>query len=208
MKMNFVRALVAVAAFAATVSDANAAYVQNGEFNNPWGGGSYTPYGTGGNFGGWNVDSGSVDLIGGYWQSATVGGGSVDLDGDSPGAISQSLTTGTGTYKLTFSLSANPDNGLSTKSVRVSVADIVQDFSYTLTGANNHGNMNYSVHSIVFNAVGAVSLAFASLSNSGPYGPVISGVSVSAVPLPAALPMFLTSLLGFAGLRRRKAKPA
>ena len=177
MKKNLAVAVAAITLFFGVfTSNANASYVTDGEFNTPYAGGGFTTYGTGGNFGGWNVVSGSVDLIGGYWQSATLGGGSVDLDGNSPGAINQLITTGAGSYVLNFSLSGNPDAG---------------------TGPN----MNYLAESLAFNTSGPTTLSFQSLSDGGPFGPVVSGVSVSAVPLPAALPFFLTSLLGMFGFK-------
>lgn len=206
MKKNLVVAIAAIGLFfGAFTSNANAAYVQNGEFNNPWGGGSFTTYNAGGNFGGWNVDSGSVDLIGGYWQSATVGGGSVDMDGNRPGAISQTLTTGAGSYVLNFSLSGNPDAGTGIKGLRVSVGNVVQDFFYTITNANSRPNMNYLAQSLAFTATGPTTLTFASLTQGNSFfGAVVSGVSVSAVPLPAALPMFVMSLLGMFGFKKTR----
>ena len=74
--------------------------VTDGDFSSPSGGPTFTTYAAGSSFDGWSVTSGSVDLIGGYWQAPTPGGGSVDLDGNAPGAISQSIATGTGEYTL------------------------------------------------------------------------------------------------------------
>jgi hypothetical protein len=212
MKKTLAVAIAAVGLFlGAFTSNANA-YVVNGDFSNPWGG-SFTTYNAGGNFGGWNVDSGSVDLIGSFWQSATVGGGSVDMDGFfQAGAISQTLTTGAGNFVLNFSLSANSGSGVgTTRGVRVTVGDAVQDFFYTLTGANSTSNMNYIAQSLAFVTDGPTNLTFASLStDDGAWGAVVSGVSVSAVPLPAALPMLFTSLLGMFGFKnfRRKSQLA
>ena len=202
MKKNLAVAVAAITLFFGVfTSNANASYVTDGEFNTPYAGGGFTTYGTGGNFGGWNVVSGSVDLIGGYWQSATLGGGSVDLDGNSPGAINQLITTGAGSYVLNFSLSGNPDAGTGPKTVRVTVGNATHDFTYNISESNNHSNMNYLAESLAFNTSGPTTLSFQSLSDGGPFGPVVSGVSVSAVPLPAALPFFLTSLLGMFGFK-------
>ncbi len=185
MKKNLAVAVAAIALFfGAFTSNANASYVTDGEFNNPWGGGGFTTYGTGGNFGGWNVVSGSVDL-----------------DGNSPGAINQLITTGAGSYVLNFSLSGNPDAGNGPKTVRVTVGTATHNFTYNISGSNNHSNMNYLAESLAFNTSGPTTLTFQSLSDGGPFGPVVSGVSVSAVPLPAALPFFLTSLLGMFGFK-------
>src|SRR4051794_13237389 len=61
--------------------------------------------------GAWTVNSGSVDIIGTYWQPPIPGQGSLDLDGNSNGQISQALSglISGQTYALTFALSGNPD---------------------------------------------------------------------------------------------------
>jgi len=198
MKKSLGLALAASGLFLGLLtSNANASFVADGDFTAPSGGGSFVTYGVGA-MGPWNVTSGTVDLIGGYWQAPSFGGGSVDMDGNSPGSISQALSLGAGNYILHFSLSGNPDNGPSTKFLQVSVGNALQNFNYT-TGANTHSNMNYLNESLAFNTTGATNLTFSSLSTGGFYGAVIGKVSVSAVPLPAALPMFVLGLLGLFG---------
>src|ERR1700733_8007968 len=91
--------------------------VTNGNFSGQDPSQPYTTISSGGTFAtDWTVGTGNVDWIGSYWQSPTgVAGplnGSVDLDGTSPGSISQTITTVPNTfYDLTFSLSGNPDGG-------------------------------------------------------------------------------------------------
>jgi choice-of-anchor C domain-containing protein len=183
--------------------------VLDGDFSTPSGGTSFTTY-TGTGFGPWNLVSGSVDLIGGYWQAPTAGGGSVDLDGDHPGAISQSIFfANPGNYALTFSLSGNPDGGDHTKTVEASIGGVIQDFTF-VTGGNTGTSMNYVPENVVFtiSGVGSQTLLFRSLDASGAYGPVIGNVAINAVPLPPALPLFGAALLGIAGFafhRRRQA---
>src|SRR5271165_2494437 len=73
--------------------------VMDGDFGSPSGGSRYVTYHNGASIGPWLVGmppqdvhvTGSVDLVGGYWQAPTAGGGSVDLDGNNPGTISQTL---------------------------------------------------------------------------------------------------------------------
>ena len=166
-------------------------------------------------FGPWAVTSGSVDLVGGYWQSPsgpnppTGTNGSVDLDGDAPGAISQGilgLVDGK-TYTLTFWLSGNPDGPPMTKSVDVSIGSAIDDnFTYTI-GTNTHTDMMYNLESLTFTAGSTNTLLFASQDSASPYGPVIGGVSI-AIPEPATWAMMLLGFagLGFAGYR--KARPA
>jgi choice-of-anchor C domain-containing protein len=191
--------IVAMPAYAVIVTDGN--------FNSPWGGSSFTDYLSGSSFGGWTVTgTGSgpyggagVDLIGGYWQSPTgAGGGSVDLDGLAPGGISQALALTSGKkYELSFYLSGNPDGLPTTKTVDVSVGTLNQTYTYNI-GTNSHSNMQYALESATFIAGTSNTLAFSSLDGGGsPFGPVVGGVAVSAVPEPSTWAMML---LGFAGL--------
>jgi choice-of-anchor C domain-containing protein len=175
--------------------------VVDGDFNSPWGG-VYTTYYAGSSFGPWNVTSGSVDLIGSYWQSPTAGGGSVDMDGNSPGAIDQTLNLTAGTYVLTFDLSGNPDGAPVTKTLDVSVGSASEVFTYTLGPDNHENNMLYTPESLIFTATGPTTLTFASGDVDSPYGAAIGGVSVTAVPEPAAWSLMIAGL-GFigAGLR-------
>lgn len=183
----------------ASFTTANADYITDGDFSNPNGGSSFTTYSNGSSFGPWNVTSGTVDLIGGLWQSPTVGGGSVDLNGNAPGSISQAASTTAGNFLLTFSLSANPAGGLGLHTVQVSVGDAIQNFVFNVLPSQTFANMNYIVETLAFHTTGATTLSFASLDAASPYGPVVGGVSISAVPLPASAPLFVAALLAAAG---------
>jgi choice-of-anchor C domain-containing protein len=140
--------------------------------------------------GAWTVNSGSVDVIGTYWQPPVAGQGSLDLDGNSDGTISQTLSglvTGQ-TYALTFALSGNPDGSPTTKTVQVSINGQSETFTfnYQASGTTRPSPMNYVTESLTFtyNGTGNV-LSFASLDNpSSPFGPVLGDVSVAAVPSP------------------------
>ena len=169
--------------------------------------GSFGTYGTGSSFDNtWTVTSGSIDWIGNYWQAPVSGQGSVDLDGNSPGAMSTSLTTTIGTtYAVTFYLSGNPDGGPAQKSVTAAAGTGGNTFTYTI-GANTRDNMNYVIESFDFTAnADSTPLTFTSNDENSPYGPVIAGVSVSAapVPLPGALLLFGPGLVGLAAVKRR-----
>ena len=90
-----------VAAPAALAAPTN--FVTDGNFDSP-SGGYYTTYSLG-SLGPWTVTSGSVDLIGTYWQAPPSGGGSVDLDGYyAAGTISQSLSLTPGSIIQAFVL--------------------------------------------------------------------------------------------------------
>jgi choice-of-anchor C domain-containing protein len=200
----------------AAIGSASAAWAANvvidGDFNNS--NAVFSTISSGGSIGPWSVTSGSVDLVGGFWQSPsgpnppTGTNGSVDMDGLSPGAISQDISglTAGKTYTLTFSLSGNPDGPVSTKSLDVSIGSIAGDnFTYT-TGANTHSNMMYTLESLTFVAGASNTLSFASQeAATSPFGPVIGGVSI-AVPEASTWAMMLAGFAGlaFAGYRKTK----
>ncbi len=197
LRAKFLAASAILAMAVATQAHA-ATIIQDGNFNDPLAPGSFvptsSPFGTGNV---WTVTGGSVDLIGNYWQAPTLGGGSVDLDGNAQGGIQQIFNTTEGRYSLQFYLSANPDGGLGTKQVTVSVGGVNQDFFYTLTGANTHGNMGYALETLNFVSLGGpTTLSFQS-DTAGSFGGVIGGVEVSAIPEPATWTMLL---LGFGAI--------
>lgn len=197
----FVMSLTSVAARANIVLD--------GDFSNPYGGG-FTTYSASQSFGPWTVESGSVDLIGNYWQSPNgPSGGSVDLDGYyQAGSISQVLNVPTtGLYNLSFALAGNPDNGTGVKTVLVTLASASQTYSFTVTNADSHSNMGY-VYEFLPNISllsGQATLKFTSLDDaSSAFGPVIGDVNVSAVPEASTWAMMILGFLGIGFLAYRR----
>lgn len=146
---------------------------------------------------GWHVPAGkSVDLYSdgpNGWQ-ASDGHHSIDLDGNWPGAIEQTITTVSGElYLVAFDMSGNPDPNTgfppgwsAVKRVRVSATGATSsDFSYNITAkGNTHANMKYEMHTYAFHATGtSTTLAFTSLSPGGPgtgswWGPVLDNVRI------------------------------
>ncbi|HEY1925981.1 MAG TPA: choice-of-anchor C family protein [Caulobacteraceae bacterium] len=183
--------------------------VADGDFNTPYGGNAFKLFFSGSSFGPWTVTSGSVDLVGGYWQEPTPGVGSVDLDGNTNGSIDQSIATSAGdTYTLTFDLSGNPGGRAGTKTLEVSVGNVTQTFTYN-TAANSKKNMMYVPESLTFKATGpTTTLTFASLDHAhSAFGPVVADVAIDAVPEPAGWALLMLGLgtMG-AALRSRRSR--
>ena len=134
-------------------------------------------------------------------------GNSVDLNGDSPGTITQTFSVDPGTYTVGFYLSGNPDGNPSIKQLDASVQSLSGGtFSYTATINSNH-NLNYEFHSFDFTTAtgGSFNLIFSS-DIAGAYGPVIGDVTVSsAVPEPSTWAMMVIGFLGvgFIAYRRK-----
>jgi Protein of unknown function (DUF642)/PEP-CTERM motif len=159
---------------------------------------------------GWNV-GGTVDLIGSYW-TAQDGNNSIDLSGNGPATLSQTvngLAAGT-SYVVSFFISGNPDNQgntPATKTATLTLGGSSFPVSYTVIGSNSSSNMQWQQVSYTFLA--GSSSALLSLAGSpanGPYGLAVDNFSIAAaVPEPAS---WLMMILGFglvgAGLRRRR----
>ena len=157
---------------------------------------------------GWDVDSGSVDIIGTYWTSSD-GSQSLDLSGSNAGRISQGLvglTIGQ-EYTVSFDLAGNPTGGV--KDLRVSAAGTQSLYSFNTAGKTGAA-MGWATQTFVFIANAATAtLAFLSLTG-GSGGPALDNVSIAATPIPGALLLFGSALggMGFLGYRRKKLEVA
>ena len=202
----------------AAITSASAAWAANvvidGDFNNS--NATFSTISSGNSIGPWSVTSGSVDLVGGFWQSPsgpnppTGTNGSVDMNGLSTGGISQGISglTAGKTYTLTFWLSGNPDGPPATKSLDVSIGSLANDnFTYTI-GANTHSNMMYTMESVTFVAGGSNTLSFVSQNAASDFGPVIGGVSIATIPEASTWAMMLAGFAGLAFAAYRKTKGA
>jgi choice-of-anchor C domain-containing protein len=159
-----------------------------------------------------DAGSGSVDFIGALWQAPPGETTSVDLDGNNPGSISQTVTglTVGWTYTLNFYLSGNPDGPPATKVLMLLGGAIPNTFTYTLSG-NTYANMMYQLENATFTASTTSELIkFSSDDPAGTqaaWGPVVGGVHLA----PSGTPEPFTMALGLAGIglavrRRLKAK--
>lgn len=100
---------IALVVLLACVGTVSANLVTNGGFESPVAGYPWTTLYAGNGLTGWTIspDSGSIDLDHGGWQSHS-GAQSIDLAGDRPATISQTINTEVGkTYDLTFWLAGN-----------------------------------------------------------------------------------------------------
>jgi len=147
---------------------------------------TFDTYYAGRTFGNWYVESGSVDHISErYWQAAD-GRQSVDLGGNSDGAISQYLiTTPLHSYLLIFALSGNPETGICTYMGPIKRMEIwwgstlVDTLAFDTTGHSNW-SMGWGYHQYKITATDAITkLMFKSL-NSNCHGPVLDMVSVQS----------------------------
>lgn len=197
-----------------------ATIVQDGDFTNP--AVSSTGYETfyasptagqaGPSMGAWTVDSGSVDLVGNQvWQ--TPSGQTVDMDGFSPGSISQNLNIGPGRYQLTFDLAGNPQFQNGVKTLLVSAGSVSnQTYTFDTTNTSN-SNMGFVGETLNFNAGGPTTLTFASGDASGSEnGPVIADVAVTylgaAVPEPSTWAVMVLGVFGVGTMLRLARKSA
>ncbi|GAA4722726.1 choice-of-anchor C family protein [Sphingomonas lutea] len=201
--------LGAAAALAIAASPASAATLINGGFE----GGTFTqPYvtlssanSTYDDIYGWEVTGGTVEWIGSYWQPHT-GSKSLDLNGTSPGTISQNIadTVGGQSYAISFYASKNPDAGAPTRTGTISFGGQTQTFTYALS--NTLANMSWQLYTFYFTASGANTLlSFSGNATTGGccWGPALDDVSIAAVPEPEIWAMLLFGL-GAVGWQMRR----
>jgi choice-of-anchor C domain-containing protein len=101
-------AMLSVSPAARATTNASVTGIQDGDFESPVTSAPYQQINSGQSIGPWTVTSGSVDLIGSYWQ-AYSGVQSIDLNGCAPGTIDQSVGVTPGqSSTLTFAYAGNP----------------------------------------------------------------------------------------------------
>jgi choice-of-anchor C domain-containing protein len=188
---------MASAASAATV--ANESFETPGTFT-----GGFQTISAGGTIDAWTVDSGSVDLIYGYWD-AQNGRYSIDMSGNTAGSISQTISDliiGQ-SYRLAFYMAGNPDGGPTVKTLNASINGASGDFTFDKTGKSTT-NMGYVRKFLDFKATSTSALLSFTSKDAGAYGAALDNVSISEIPVPASAPLLLAGLGGLAMLRRRR----
>lgn len=202
--------LVAGLALASSVSGAaGAAVIANGSFEDGPAVGSFGTLGTGSNaIAGWTVSAGTIDYIGTYW-SAQDGARSVDLAGNSPGAISQTFATTIGQgYRISYWIGRNPDGGVNPRTGFIDVGGGRAQFLYS--GAGNRADMQWQLETFDFAATsGSTTLTFAAdpLTAGQFYGPALDNVSISSAPEPGTWALLILGF-GVMGAALRRARPA
>ncbi|MEU4338144.1 DUF642 domain-containing protein [Micromonospora lupini] len=165
---------------ALTASPAAAAVVFADGFENPAIAGDFTEYAAGQQFGPWTVTTGTVGLTR-DWEAAE-GDQSLDLNGFSPGAVARTLPTKLlTTYRVSYALAGNPDNGPLVATGRVTAnGQVIDSFSFDTTG-HTPSAMGYVYRTIYFtNVLSATTvLQFASTTQDA-FGPVIDDVRVES----------------------------
>lgn len=158
---------------------------------------------------GWDVITADVHYMGTFWE-ASDGIRSLDLDGliNSAGGVSQTFSTIAGTqYEVTFDMAGNYDNEPVIKPMSVSADGQSEIFEFDTAGRGPQ-NMGWTSLSWLFIADdSSATLEFQSLTTFKGWGPALDNVSVvavNAVPVPAALWLFGTALIGLAGIKKRR----
>ncbi|MGI5215229.1 DUF642 domain-containing protein [Plantactinospora sp. CA-290183] len=179
-----------------TANPASAATVFADGFENPVVIGDFTEFTAGQQFGPWTVTSGNVGLTR-DWQAAE-GNQSLDLNGFAPGAVARTLPTKPlTTYRVTYALAGNPDNGPVIATGRVTAnGNTVDSFSFDTTG-QTPSDMGYVYRTFyVVNVLSsATTLGFAS-TTTGAFGPVIDDVRVDSCLLVLCPASASTSTVG------------
>ncbi|MCB2427973.1 VPLPA-CTERM sorting domain-containing protein [Methylophaga pinxianii] len=149
----------------------------------------------------WDVTDGTVDLIqnGNQWGiQCSTGSFCVDLDGSTgdAGILSTKDGFSAGKYKVSFELSGNQRGG-------------PFDQISVLFGAGsllNHllldWDENWHTYSFLVDLVDGDKLSFRNFGGDN-VGAILDNVNVSAVPIPAAVWLFGSGLMGFLAMRRK-----
>lgn len=187
-----------------TCAQATSITIANGSFEAV---GAAAPFQTlyaGDNLGGWTITDGSIDLINGYW-AADTGNQSIDLSGNSLGAIGQWIVVPhAGTVKINFAMSGNPDDAVKHKTLEVTLTD-TQGFSFE--AASSTAEVQWDQKTAIFTGVagGGYFLSFRSTTTDGApyYGAALDSVSATVPDGGMTASLLGMGIAGVAFLRRK-----
>jgi len=179
----------------ACVGAVSANLVSNGGFESPGTFvGTFEPFTV---LTGWNIDSGSIDLINTYWQPAS-GSYSIDLAGNAPASISQVLaTTPGGKYDLSFMMAGNPVGAPTIKTAEVFWDGVTQGtFTFDTTGntLTSMGWVPKGKTGLVASGSSTV-LKFVDVSGTDYYGAALDDIVVEPQQSTTPVPEFPTMAL-------------
>ncbi|MES9969034.1 MAG: choice-of-anchor C family protein [Candidatus Thiodiazotropha sp.] len=156
---------------------------------------------------GWEVIQDNIDYVGTTWP-ASDGSRSIDLAPSSvsgAGGISQSFSTSNGIeYSVQFDMAGNPGFGAGSgvKNMRVQAAGQFADFSFDTAG-HTLSDIGWETQTWTFLATGSTTtLEFLSLDSPEFFGPALDNVSVNIVPIPTAIWLFGSGIIGLLGFRK------
>lgn len=203
-------ALFAIGTLAICSTSAQAQLIVNGSFESA----SVNPFATLSTgstaISGWTV-GGSIDYVGADWV-ASNGSRSLDLNGLSPGSISQTFSTIPGQrYEVLFDMAANtglfPPDPPVTMTLRTSAAGVSEVFSFGTLG-HSYGNMGWQTKHFGFTATdAATTLSFTSLSAAtGSAGPALDNVIAALVPEPSTLGLLFSASAGWCLWQRKNCR--
>lgn len=176
-----------------------ASLVVNGSFEDPGvNNGSWSIFN---NITGWSSTDG-IEVRNNAVGTAYSGNNFVELDARSNSTIMQSIVTKAGqAYELTFAYSPRIGQPAGTNGISAFWnGNLLQDITAAGTTVNN-----WVLYKFLVTGTGSDQLSFAATGTSDSLGGNIDAVALSAVPLPGAALLFGSSILGFLGVKRRKA---
>jgi hypothetical protein len=149
----------------------------------------------------WDITDGTVDLIqnGNPWGIVcSVGSFCVDLDGSTgnAGVVTSKEGFAAGKYKVSFDLSGNQRNGA------FDTVTVMFGAGALLNAVNLNSNAGWTTYSFLVDLVDGDKLSFENFGGDN-LGAILDNINVSAVPLPAAVWLFGSGLMGFLALRRK-----
>jgi choice-of-anchor C domain-containing protein len=200
--MKLVSTIAALVLAGIPFAAADASVVINGSFEQgPASAGSFTTFGTNSTaISGWTVTSGSVDLIGSYWNHSD-GARSLDLSGNRAGTIAQMIPTIAGKrYAVSFDISSNPDRAIA-KSMLVGFGNATP-VAISFTGPISRPLQWQTVTLRFIADAPTTRLSFQSTTN-GAWGMALDNVS-AAVPEPATWAMLIAGFGLVGGALRRR----